>query len=123
MATSITLTADRSSVKKGESVNVSWTSSLPDSLVLVIDDGDSVQRVQVPDSVTVKVKGKKQGGKVKNGVGIGKFQLWKERMQARMAVAGAQFRCMWASMKTWQKVLYSVLWALPFILFIVLLLK
>lgn len=43
------ISADKHSIKKGDCVNVSWSSDLPDSLVLVIDDGNSVQRVQVPD--------------------------------------------------------------------------
>ena len=50
MSSTISLSADKKSVKKGDSVTVNWTSELPDSLVLVIEDGDTVQRVQVPDS-------------------------------------------------------------------------
>ena len=52
MASIITLTTDRPSIKKGESFNVRWTSRTPDSLILTIEDGDSVQRIQVPDSGT-----------------------------------------------------------------------
>ena len=50
MASTISLKVDRTSVDKGDSVTVTWTSDLPDSLVLSIDDGDSVQHIQVPDS-------------------------------------------------------------------------
>ena len=153
MASQLSLTVDRKSVSKGDSVTVSWTSELPDSLVLVIDDGDTVQRVQVPDSgnricwtnraqnavsftlistvgsrkesVTAKVKVKGSSKSVKPSVGgeIGKFQLWKEKMQARLAVSRAQFSYAWASMKKWQKLLWIVMWTLPLVLLLTLLLK
>ena len=42
MSSTISLSADKKSVKKGDSVTVNWTSELPDSLVLVIEDGDTV---------------------------------------------------------------------------------
>lgn len=143
---SITLTADRRSVKKGESFSVSWTSNTPDSLVLVIDDGDSVQRVQVPDcgtrtcwsnraakdmsleliavtnghkessSLTVKVKSER---KTETKAGIGKWQLRKEKMQARMAVSRAQFAYAWSSIKKWQRILWVLLLASPLILIII----
>ena len=147
MASTISLKADRSSIKKGESVNVSWSSSIPESLALVIDDGDSVQRIQVPDtgsricwsnratkdisftlvavvngrkqteSITVKVKGK--GRKPATEAGIGKFQIWKEKMQARLSVFMAQLRCAWASMKAWQRILWVLLLALPLVMIII----
>lgn len=153
MASTITLTVDKKSVNKGDSVNVSWTSGLPDSLVLVIEDGDSVQHIQVPDSgsrlcwtnratkdlvftliaatgtrkesVTAKVRVHGAGNKAlnPNAAGIGKFQLWKEKMQARFYVARAQFRCTWASMKTWQKVLWIILIVLPLALLVFALIK
>lgn len=143
---SITLTADRHSVKKGDSFNVSWTSNTPDSLVLVIDDGDSVQRVQVPDSgtrtcwsnratkdmslsliavtsghkesssLTVKVKSER---KTESKAGIGKWQLRKEKVQARLAVIKAQSACAWSSMKKWQRILWAALLALPIILILI----
>lgn len=146
MASTISLRVDRSSIKKGESVNVSWSTSTPESLALVIDDGDSVQRIQVPDtgsricwsnratkdisitliaavngrkqteSLTVKVKG--NDGKHAADSGIGKFQLWKEKMQARLSVFMAQLRCAWASMKVWQRILWVFLLALPLVMII-----
>ncbi|MGN0202743.1 MAG: hypothetical protein ACI399_07565 [Candidatus Cryptobacteroides sp.] len=136
------------SVDKGDSVTVSWTSELPDSLVLVIDDGETVQRVQVPDSgsrvcwsnratknmvftlvattgtrkesTTVKVKVRGAGKSGRSSGGVGRFQLWKEKMQASFSVARAQFKYSWAAMKTWQKVLYAALWAMPVVLFLIL---
>lgn len=147
MESTISLKADRSSIKKGESVNVSWSSGTPESLALVINDGDSVQRIQVPDtgsricwsnratkkltftliavvngrkqteSITVKVKGKDR--KPATDSGIGKFQLWKEKMQARLSVFMAQFRCAWASMKVWQRILWVFLLALPLVMIII----
>lgn len=147
MASTISLRVDRSSIKKGESVNVSWSTSTPESLALVIDDGDSVQRIQVPDtgsricwsnratkdisitliavvngrkqteSLTVKVKG--NDGKHAADSGIGKFQLWKEKMQARMAVSRAQFAYAWSSMKKWQRILWVLLLASPLIMIII----
>ena len=153
MALNLSLIVDKKSVSKGDSVNVSWTSDLPDSLVLIIDDGDTVQRVQVSDSgsrmcwtnratkdlvftlvatvgtrkesVNAKVKGNGTGSSSQSASGnsVGKFQLWKEKMQARFAVVRAQFQYTWASMKTWQRILWTVLWALPFILLAILIIK
>ena len=165
MSSTISLSADKKSVKKGDSVTVNWTSELPDSLVLVIEDGDTVQRVQVPDSgsrvcwsnratknmeftlraatgskqerarLTVKVHeaGSPFGSANRSGsgsasgngsaAGIGKFQLWKEKMQARFSVAKSQFQYSWAAKKTWQKVLWIALWVLFFVMLIVAIVK
>ncbi|MGN1211321.1 MAG: hypothetical protein ACI4TM_06510 [Candidatus Cryptobacteroides sp.] len=150
MASTLQLKADKSSLSKGDNVNISWTSVTPDSLVLVVDDGDTVQRIQVPDSgsrlcwsnraqkdmsftligvcngrketTTVKVKVKDKSAKVKDA-GIGRFQMWKERTMARLSVSKAQFAYAWASMKKWQKALYAVTLALPLILLAILLFK
>lgn len=143
----ITLTADKRTVKKGDSVNISWTSNTPDSLVLSVDDGDTVQRIQVPDSgsrlcwsnravknmvitLVAVVNGKKESKKVEikvkgkdessaSSAGISKSQLRKERMQARMSVAKAQYQYAWASMKKWQKSLWIVLLLLPIVLLVI----
>lgn len=153
MASTITLKVDKTSVEKGDSVTVSWTSELPDSLVLIIEDGNSVQHIQVPDlgsricwsnnaskdmvftlvastgsgketaKVKVKVHGKGSSSQSAGKAGIGRFQMWKEKMQARFAVARAQFQYTWASMKTWQKVLWTIMWALPFVLLAILLFR
>ena len=153
MASTTSLKVDRTSVDKGDSVTVTWTSDLPDSLVLSIDDGDSVQHIQVPDSgsrvcwsnravkemvftlvaatgtrkestqVKVKVRGAGKPSFSADAAGIGKFQLWKEKMQARFSVARAQFQYSWAAMKTWQKVLWTVMWALPVVLLFVLIFR
>ena len=146
---SITLTADRRSVKKGESFSVSWTSNTPDSLVLVIDDGDSVQRIQVPDSgtricwsnraaadikitlisvsegkkETKSVKVKVKAGKVNASSGIGKFQMAREKTQAWFSVTCAQFRYAWGSMKKWQRMLWIAMLALPIVMIIIGLIK
>lgn len=149
MASIITLTADRSSIKKGESFNVSWTSRTPDFLVLTIEDGDSVQRIQVPDSgtricwsnraaghikitlisvsegkkETKSVKVKVKGGKVNASSGIGKFQMAREKIQAWFSVTCAQFRYAWGSMKKWQRMLWIAMLALPIVMIIIGLIK
>ena len=149
MASIITLTTDRSSIKKGESFNVSWTSRTPDSLVLTIEDGDSVQRIQVPDSgtricwsnraagdikitlisvsegkkETKSVKVKVKGGKVNASSGIGKFQMAREKTQAWFSVTCAQFRYAWGSMKKWQRMLWIAMLALPIVVIIIGLIK
>ena len=149
MASFVTLTTDRSSIKKGESVNVSWTSRTPDSLILVIEDGDSVQKIQVPDSgtricwsnraagdieitlisvsegkkETKSVKVKVKGGKVNASSGIGKFQMAKERAHAWFSVTCAQFRYAWGSMKKWQRMLWIAMPALPIVMIIIGLIK
>ena len=139
------ISADKHSIKKGDSVNVSWSSDLPDSLVLVIDDGNSVQRIQVPDSGSricwsnnarhemnitiisvcngkketdsVKVKVKTTSGKTSsNEVGIGNFQMWREKMKAKMSVARARRHYQWISMKKWQRILCTFLLIIPIIL-------
>lgn len=139
------ISADKHSIKKGDGVNVSWSSDLPDSLALVIDDGNSVQRIQVPDSGSricwsnnarhemnftiiavcngkketdsVRVKVKDTSGKTgSKEAGIGKFQMWREKMKARTSVARAQWHYQWISMKKWQRILWIVLLALPIIL-------
>ncbi|MGN0190404.1 MAG: hypothetical protein ACI39U_01990 [Candidatus Cryptobacteroides sp.] len=149
MASRISLTADKKSVKKGDSVTVSWTSGLPDSLVLTIDDGDSVQHIQVADSgsricwtnrarknmvftleaitggrkettrAKVRVQGAGRRSRPAASVGISKFQLWKERMQAGFSVARAQFHYVWTSLKTWQKVLYATAFILPWVILLI----
>ena len=43
----ISLNVDRTSIDKGDIVNVTRPRDLPDSLVLSIDDGDSVQNIKV----------------------------------------------------------------------------
>lgn len=141
------ISADKSTIKKGNCVNVSWSSALPDSLVLVIEDGDSIQRIQVPDSGsricwsnnakkdmtftiiavcngrkesdTVKVKVKKiKKRQLPDGTGVGKFQMWREKIEARLSVARAKRRYQWASMKKWQKLLWITILLLPFILIV-----
>ena len=148
MTNNIKISAEKSCIKKGDSVNVSWSSILPDSLILVIDDGDTVQRIQVPDSGSricwsnnartdmnftivavcngrketdsVKVKVKKKNEKTSpNQGGIGKFQMWREKMRARFSVARAQRRYQWASLKKWQKILWIAILLLPFILLLI----
>lgn len=149
MAANITLKVDKKTVSKGDSFNISWTSELPDSLVLTIEDGDSVQHIQVPDSgskicwsnratkniditLTASTGSKKEsigtkvrvhGARKKNQphatAGISKFQLWKEKVQAQFCVARAQFQSAWAAMKGWQKALWTAAWILPFVLLII----
>lgn len=153
MKTKLNLTSEHNIVNKGDSFTVNWSSETPDSLFLTVDDGDSTQRYAVPDngskvcwstratkdmtvtlagafngkkesvSVKVKVKGKKSGGNAKAKPGISKFQLWKEKMQARLSVSKAQFAYAWSAMKTWQKIVYAIAWALPIILIITLIVK
>lgn len=153
MKTKLNLTSEHNIVNKGDSFTVNWNSETPDSLFLTVDDGDSTQRYAVPDngskvcwstratkdmtvtlagifngkkeyvSVKVKVKGKKTSAKAKSNAGISKFQLWKEKMQARLSVSKAQFAYAWSAMKTWQKIVYIIAWALPIILLIALIVK
>ena len=153
MKEKLSLTSEHKSVNKGDCFKVNWSSETPDSLFLTVDDGDSTQRYAVPDngskvcwstratkdmtvtlagafngkkesvSVKVKVKGKKSGGNAKAKPGISKFQLWKEKMQARLSVSKAQFAYAWSAMKTWQKIVYAIAWALPIILIIALIVK
>lgn len=153
MKEKLSLTSEHKSVNKGDCFTVNWSSETPDSLFLTVDDGDSTQRYAVPDngskvcwstratkdmtvtlagafngkkesvSVKVKVKGKKSGGNTKAKPGISKFQLWKEKMQARLSVSKAQFAYAWSAMKTWQKIVYAIAWALPIILIIALIVK
>ena len=153
MKEKLSLTSEHKSVNKGDCFTVNWSSETPDSLFLTVDDGDSTQRYAVPDngskvcwstratkdmpvtlagafngkqesvSVKVKVKGKKSGGNAKAKPGISKFQLWKEKMQARLSVSKAQFAYAWSAMKTWQKIVYAIAWALPIILIIALIVK
>ena len=153
MKEKLSLTSEHKSVNKGDCFTVNWSSETPDSLFLTVDDGDSTQRYAVPDngskvcwstratkdmtvtlagafngkkesvSVKVKVKGKKSGGNAKAKPGISKFQLWKEKMQARLSVSKAQFAYAWSAMKTWQKIVYAIALALPIILIIALIVK
>ena len=153
MKEKLSLTSEHKSVNKGDCFTVNWSSETPDSLFLTVDDGDSTQRYAVPDngskvcwstratkdmtvtlagafngqkesvSVKDKAKGKKSGGNAKAKPGISKFQLWKEKMQARLSVSKAQFAYAWSAMKTWQKIVYAIAWALPIILIIALIVK
>ena len=50
------------------------------------------------DSVKVKVKKKNEKTSPNQG-GIGKFQMWREKMRARFSVARAQRRYQWASIR------------------------
>ena len=144
MKEKLSLTSEHKSVNKGDCFTVNWSSETPDSLFLTVDDGDNGSKVcwstratkdmtvtlagafngkKESVSVKVKVKGKKSGGNAKAKPGISKFQLWKEKMQARLSVSKAQFAYAWSAMKTWQKIVYAIAWALPIILIIALIVK
>jgi len=147
MSSTISLNTDRRFVKRGESVNVSWNSNVPDTLTLKINDGDSIQVLSVPDSgsrlcwsnrasgnmvftLEAITGGKKESRDVKVWVrkgllveppkgDIGRFQQWKENVQAAISVNRAQFGYFWASLKTWKKLLWIAAFLLPFIMFVV----
>lgn len=141
MKVKLHLTSDSLKVNKGDSFTVTWGSETPESLYLIVDDGDSVQKYPVADngsktcwstrakkdiavtlaatfnvkkqtvSVKVKVKDKQ------------KFQIWEERMQAKISVSKAQFAYAWSAMKTWQKIVYIICWVLPLALVIALIVR
>ncbi|MGM9787807.1 MAG: hypothetical protein ACI3ZF_02750 [Candidatus Cryptobacteroides sp.] len=140
MASKITLKTDKSSIKKGDSVIVSWTSESPDSLYLIVEDGDSVQRFPVADSgsrlcwsnratknmtfTLLAVTGsRKETAKAKVRVKARNKVKLKERWQAGWAVYKAQLRYSWAAMKNWQKALWIGLWVLALALLIVAIVK
>ena len=50
MKAKLHLTSDNMKVNKGDSFTVTWGSETPDSLYLIVDDGDSVQKYPVADN-------------------------------------------------------------------------
>ncbi|MGM9752947.1 MAG: hypothetical protein ACI3ZK_02695 [Candidatus Cryptobacteroides sp.] len=140
MASKLCLKTDKSSIKKGDSVLVTWTSEAPDSLYLLVEDGDSVQRFPVSDSgsrlcwsnratknmtfTLLAVTGsKRETVKTKVRVKTRKNVNLKEKWQAGWAVYKAQLKYSWQAMKTWQKVLWLGLWILALVLFIMAIVK
>ena len=99
MKAKLHLTSDSLKVNKGDCFTVTWGSETPESLYLIVDDGDSVQKYPVADNgsktcwstrakkdiavtLAATFNGKKQTVSVKVKVkDKQKFQIWKERMQ------------------------------------------
>ena len=141
MKAKLHLTSDSLKVNKGDCFTVTWGSETPESLYLIVDDGDSVQKYPVADNgsktclstrakkdiavtLAATFNGKKQTVSVKVKVkDKQKFQIWKERMQAKISVSKAQFAYAWSAMKTWQKIVYIIGWALPLALVIALIVR
>ena len=141
MKAKLHLTSDSLKVNKGDCFTVTWGSETPESLYLMVDDGDSVQKYPVADNgsktcwstrakkyiavtLAATFNGKKQTVSVKVKVkDKQKFQIWKERMQAKISVSKAQFAYAWSAMKTWQKIVYIIGWALPLALVIALIVR
>ncbi|MDO5443514.1 MAG: hypothetical protein Q4G10_07565 [Bacteroidia bacterium] len=72
------------------------------------------------ETASVKVKVKRVKEKQHPNVdGIGRFQMWREKMKARISVARAQRHYQWASMKKWKKILWIAILLLPFILLLI----
>lgn len=143
MAQNITLNVSKNVIRDGECVDVSWESNVPESIFLTIEDGYGTTRIDIPDSgsrkcwsnhakknlvitLTAIQAGKKEvitkkvriKGSSSGNAGISKFRLWRERQQAKRAVAKAEYHYAWTSMKKWKKILWISLMALAIVMFV-----
>ena len=143
MTRNITLNVSKNAIRDGECVDVSWESNVPESIFLTIKDGYGTTRIDIPDSgsrkcwsnhakknlvitLTAIQAGKKEvitkkvriKGSSSGNAGISKFRLWRERQQAKRAVAKAEYHYAWTSMKKWKKILWIGLMVLTIVMLV-----
>lgn len=126
--------------KEGDWIDVSWECGIPDAVYLSTDNGYKTDRISLADTGSTRVYISKSKGSTKvtlmavlgatkesktetihvtnvktvkaKPAGIGKFQLWKEKMHARWCQTKAQLQCWWQYLPKKKKTIYKVLFFL-----------
>lgn len=123
--------------KEGDWVDVSWECDTPDAVSLTTDNGYKTDRINLADSGTTRVYIPKSKGKMKMSLtavmgtnkesrtesigvknrktakakpaGIGRFQMWREKMRARWCQTKAQVQYAWTYLPKKKKTMYKVI--------------